>query len=72
MAYRELKRYQSYVLEIREWGDTGWAVHAYAPKVGGVVRKVAMVSSHRPNDLTVIMRQAQAAVDQDIAAPPHR
>lgn len=32
MSYIELQYYRSHALEVREYGDTGWAVHVYPPR----------------------------------------
>lgn len=70
MAFNELKHYRSYILEVREFGDTGWAVHTYAPRIGAVAHKVAVVASPHPRDLRKVILQAQAAVDADLAQRP--
>jgi imidazolonepropionase-like amidohydrolase len=62
MAYVELKYYRSYIMEVREYGDTGWAIHVYRPRRGG---KVAIVQTTDSAELGSLMDQARAAIEAD-------
>ncbi|MFC3125382.1 hypothetical protein ACFOD4_09935 [Pseudoroseomonas globiformis] len=65
MAYRELRYYRSHPLEVRECGDSGWAVHVYSAKGQDRPHKMAVVSSPSPGGLTDLMRRARAVVDAE-------
>jgi hypothetical protein len=66
MAYVELKYHRSYVLEVREFGDAGWAVHVYAPRAEQRAKKVAIVTTNDANGLEELLSAARSAVDRDL------
>jgi hypothetical protein len=66
MSYVELKYYRSYGLEVRESGDTGWAVHVYAPSRDRRSEKVAILETSDPAGLKQALAEAHAAVDSDV------
>jgi hypothetical protein len=66
MSYVELKYYHSYGLEVRELGETGWAIHVYAPSRDKRSGKVAIIETAHPSGLQQALAEAQAAVDRDM------
>jgi hypothetical protein len=69
MAYVEVKYHRSYVLEIREFGDTGWAVHVYAPRTEQRAKKAAIITTTDANGLEEILTSARLVVDKDVGTP---
>lgn len=67
MSYRFIKYYRHYPLEVREFGETGWAVHVYAPPDSRSPGKVAVVTTAKPSGLQDVLDKAHQAVDRDIA-----
>jgi hypothetical protein len=60
----ELRYYRAYALEVREFGDTGWAVHVYAPDHGLGSHKLAVITTLIASGLGDALADARAAVDQ--------
>ncbi|MBI0435440.1 hypothetical protein [Roseomonas sp. KE0001] len=69
MAYRELKYYRRYPLEIREYGDTGWAVHVYPPADVRSGHKVAVLTTPMPAKLAEVLADARRTVDRHAMMP---
>jgi hypothetical protein len=67
LAYVDLRYHRSYALEIRELGDTGWAVHVYAPG-NPQAYKLVVLSTAEPAGLAALLAEARQAVDQDLLA----
>ncbi|WP_156964112.1 hypothetical protein [Muricoccus aerilatus] len=66
MAYVELRYYRAYALEIREFGDTGWAVHVYTPSTECCPEKLTIVDVGVASDLEQALAAARSAVDDDV------
>jgi hypothetical protein len=64
MSYIELRYYRAYALEVREFGDTGWSVHVYAPDHGQGSQKIAVVTTTEVSNLSVVLAEARTSVDQ--------
>jgi len=71
LAYVDLRYHRSYALEIRELGDTGWAVHVYAPG-NPQAYKLTVLSTPEPAGLAALLAEARRAVDEDLRAPESR
>ncbi|MBO1077903.1 hypothetical protein [Roseomonas haemaphysalidis] len=71
MAYVELSYYRDCALELREYGDAGWAVHIYDPSLRPQARKIGVVTTTQAAALPGVMAEARAAVDAHLgpAAP---
>lgn len=67
MAHVEVRYYKNYPLEVREFGDTGWAIHVYGPRADNRPKKVAIVTTNNIDGLDDLLRSAHAAVDLDLA-----
>jgi hypothetical protein len=66
LAYVELKYYRDYCLEVRELGDTGWAIHVYTPSNGHDPHKLTIVSTMDAAGLEQVLAQARRVVDEDL------
>lgn len=66
MAYVEVRYYRSYGLEVREFGDTGWAVHVYTPGGEQDPHKLTVTTTTDAAGLHDALDQARAAVDSDL------
>jgi hypothetical protein len=71
LAYVDLHYHRSYALEIRELGDTGWAVHVYAPGNPDAY-KLTVLTTPEPAGLTALLAEARRAVDEDLQATEPR
>lgn len=75
MAYVELRYYQSYVLEIREFGDSGWAVHVYTPGTDRRPKKLTIVTTTSAVGIQRVLTEARTAVNNHLKkrqpAPRH-
>jgi hypothetical protein len=69
LAYVEVKYYRSYAIEVREFGDAGWAAHVYAPRTEQRAKKVAIIATRDANGLEEILSAARGAVDKDLGTP---
>jgi hypothetical protein len=70
LAYVELRYYRAYALEIRELGDTGWAVHVYAPDHGQGPLKLTVITTTVVTGLEGALADARSAVDQAMQSVP--
>ena len=66
MAYVELRYHRAYALEIREFGDTGWAVHVYTPSTERRPEKLTVVNVGVASGLEQALATARSAVDDDL------
>jgi len=64
MAFVEVHHYRSYFLEVREYGDGGWAVHVYQPLSQGKSEKLKVVATTDAAALEQVLTEAKAAVDK--------
>ena len=79
MAYVEVTYYRDCALELREYGDTGWAVHIYAPRFEAHSPKIGVLMTTRAAGLRSLMDDARGVVDAQLthrdgaaSQPPHR
>ncbi|ONG58771.1 hypothetical protein BKE38_02230 [Pseudoroseomonas deserti] len=70
MAYIELRYHRSFPMEVKEFGDTGWAVHVYVPAgLAAARQKLAVVTNSEPNGLTEVIQRARAEIDAFLSPP---
>jgi hypothetical protein len=68
MSYVEIRYYKNYAMEVREFGDTGWAIHVYAPRQEHRSKKMAIVTTTDAAGLDRLASEAQAKIDLDLQA----
>lgn len=66
MAYVELTYYRDCALELREYGDAGWAVHIYAPRLTPRATKIGVLMTTQAGELKRLMADARDAVDAQL------
>jgi hypothetical protein len=66
MSYVEVKYYRFYPLEIREYGDTGWAIHVYVPRRDHGNQALAVFQDRHPSSLGTLLAAAHAVIDADV------
>ncbi|MFZ6765137.1 hypothetical protein [Pseudoroseomonas sp. WGS1072] len=67
MAYVEIQYHNRYALEVREFGDQGWAIHVYAPRSEQRPSKIAIVTTTGAGGLEQLITEAKARVDLDLS-----
>ena len=68
MAYVELTYYRDCALELREYGDAGWAMHIYAPRLTPRAEKIGVLMTTQAGELRRLMADARDAVDAHLGA----
>jgi hypothetical protein len=70
MAYLEMSYYRDCALELREHGDTGWAIHIYARRSDQQARKIGIVTTAQASALKALTQEAHDAVDAHLGPVP--
>jgi hypothetical protein len=63
MAYVELTYYRDCAIELREYGDVGWALHIYGPRCKQRAPKIGVIMTTEAAALGRLMSDARQAVD---------
>jgi hypothetical protein len=66
MAYVQLTYYRDCALELREYGNAGWAVHIYAPRLTPRAVKIGVLMTTQAGELRRLMADARGAVDAQL------
>jgi hypothetical protein len=66
LAYVELRYYRAHALEIREFGDSGWAIHIYASGASHRAGKLAVIETVQIAGLQQALADARAIVDASL------